>query len=133
MADRMGTLQQRYRQHQAAMRGTTPNIPLTVVEMSNKHSETERENEIKQQRARSNSMANSSFTNSLDQHLVSTGSSMVGMLWKNAATIMSKILTHDTWDSGSLPKEHIVILIPKFISEDLEFKHTHTLKALQFS
>ncbi|KDR18370.1 RING finger protein 31 [Zootermopsis nevadensis] len=69
MADRMGTLQQRYRQHQAAMRGTNPNIPLTVVEMSNKQSEIERENEMKQQRARSNSMANSSFTNLPDQHL----------------------------------------------------------------
>ncbi|XP_049852722.1 E3 ubiquitin-protein ligase lubel isoform X9 [Schistocerca gregaria] len=33
-ADRLGALQQRYRQHQAAMRATTPNIPLTVVEMS---------------------------------------------------------------------------------------------------
>lgn len=71
MADRMGTLQQRYRQHQAAMRGTIPNIPLTVVELSNKHSENERENELRQQRARNNSMANSSFTNLLDQHLVS--------------------------------------------------------------
>jgi len=69
MADRMGTLQQRYRQHQATMRGAIPNIPLTVVEM-NKHSENERENEIKQQRARSNSMANSSFTNLPDQQLV---------------------------------------------------------------
>jgi hypothetical protein len=70
MADRMGTLQQRYRQHQATMRGTTPNIPLTVVEMNNKHSENKRENEIKQQRVRSNSMANSSFTNLPDQQLV---------------------------------------------------------------
>ncbi|PNF20071.1 hypothetical protein B7P43_G05255 [Cryptotermes secundus] len=69
MADRIGTLQQRYRQHQAAMRGTTPNIPLTVVEMNNKLSENERENETKQQRARSNNMANNSLTNLPDQHL----------------------------------------------------------------
>lgn len=72
MADRMGTLQQRYRQHQAAMRGTTPNIPLTVVEMNNKLSGIKRENETKQQGARSNSMANNSFTNLPDQHLVSS-------------------------------------------------------------
>lgn len=96
MADRMGTLQQRYRQHQAAMRGTNPNIPLTVVEMSNKQSEIERENEMKQQRARSNSMANSSFTNLPDQHLVS----MAGMLWQNAANIMSKRPTKNKWVSG---------------------------------
>ncbi|PSN46286.1 hypothetical protein C0J52_12853 [Blattella germanica] len=61
LADRLGTLQQRYRQHQAAMRGTTPNIPLTVMEL-NKNAENERENEIKMQRSRSNSMANTSFT-----------------------------------------------------------------------
>ncbi|XP_069698159.1 uncharacterized protein LUBEL isoform X1 [Periplaneta americana] len=69
MADRFGTLQQCYRQHQAAMRGTTPNIPLTVMEMSNKQSENERENEIKHLRTRSNSMANTGFTNLPDQHL----------------------------------------------------------------
>ena len=78
MADRMGTLQQRYRQHQATMRGTTANIPLTVVEMNNKHSENERENEIKQQRARNNSMANSSFTNLPDQQLVCSWHKIVG-------------------------------------------------------
>lgn len=93
MADRIGTLQQRYRQHQAAMRGTTPNIPLTVVEMNNKLSENERENERKQQRARSNNMANNSFTNLPDQHLVSTGSSIVDKLQRNATIIMYNTLT----------------------------------------
>jgi hypothetical protein len=80
MADRIGTLQQRYRQHQAAMRGTTPNIPLSVVEMNNKLSENERESETKQQRGRNNSMANNSFTNLSDQRLVSSGSSTVHKL-----------------------------------------------------
>ena len=65
MAERFGTLQQRYRQHQAAMRGTTPNIPLTVMEMSK--NENERENEFKLQRSRSNSMANPGFTNLPEQ------------------------------------------------------------------
>lgn len=93
MADRIGTLQQRYRQHQAAMRGTTPNIPLTVVEMNNKLSENERENEAKQQRARSNNMVNNSFTNLPDQHLVSTGSSIDDKLQRNATIIMYNTLT----------------------------------------
>jgi hypothetical protein len=87
MADRMGTLQQRYRQHQAMMRGTTANIPLTVVEMNNKHTENERENEMKQQRGRSNSMVNSSFTNLPDQQLVCNGPSTVGTLQRNTTII----------------------------------------------
>nr|CAD7452493.1 unnamed protein product [Timema tahoe] len=64
MADRMGTLQQRYRQHQAAMRGTTPNIPLTVMEMS-RQSDSERE-DSKVARGRSNSMAAGKFPNLTD-------------------------------------------------------------------
>jgi len=98
MADRLGTLQQRYRQHQATMRGTTPNIPLTVIEMSNKQSENERENEMKRQRARSNSMANSSFTNLPDQHLVSSGSSADGKL-------MTKCSDHNTLNPNIRYKE----------------------------
>lgn len=93
MADRMGTLQQRYRQHQAAMRGTTPNIPLTVVEMNNKLSENERENETKQQRTRSNSTANNSFTNLPDQHLVSSGYGTTDKLLRNYKIIAFTILT----------------------------------------
>jgi hypothetical protein len=113
IADRLGTLQQRYRQHQATMRGTTANIPLTVVEMNNKHSENERENEIKQQRARSNSMANSSFTSFPDQQLVCNGPSVVGMLQRNGTVIVGKIFTEGTSDSGSPFKEHKSKIIPQ--------------------
>ncbi|XP_067001542.2 uncharacterized protein LUBEL isoform X6 [Anabrus simplex] len=60
MAERLGTLQQRYRQHQAAMRGTTPNIPLTVVEMSGR-------SDSHDTRSRKNSLSANSFTNLHDQ------------------------------------------------------------------
>jgi len=109
MADRMGTLQQRYRQHQATMRGTTPNIPLTVVEMNKKHSGNERENEIKQQRARSNSMANSSFTNLPDQQLVCSSSKIVGML---------TMICYNYYNSNSLQKTQAILhLLPQNTSQ----------------
>nr|CAD7201298.1 unnamed protein product [Timema douglasi] len=72
MADRMGTLQQRYRQHQAAMRGTTPIIPLTVMEMS-RQSDSERE-DSKVTRGRSNSMAAGKFPNLTDHEPTSRDS-----------------------------------------------------------
>ncbi|XP_063229781.1 LOW QUALITY PROTEIN: E3 ubiquitin-protein ligase lubel [Bacillus rossius redtenbacheri] len=59
MADRMGTLQQRYRQHQAAMRGTTSAIPLTVLEMS-RQSDSERE-DARPSKARGNGVSASKF------------------------------------------------------------------------
>lgn len=77
-ADRMGSLQQRYRQHQAAMRGTTPNIPLTVIEMNSSGRDDDSRGRSFGESARafrSNSInTSSSFTNSQDNQVIISNS-----------------------------------------------------------